>query len=116
MKIYIAGPMRDNEKAKYKHYNFDEFDRIEFMLIAQGHKVVSPAKIDRLFEGWDKYPPEGFITTKEDAARFLQRDLNAIQGCDAIFLMQNWSYSKGVELELAYAHALGLTILYEDCS
>jgi hypothetical protein len=113
MIIYLAGPMSNNEHASYENYNFDEFDRVRDELKILGHHPISPADIDRLFEGWDKYPPADFDPTREDVARFMRRDQNAIEGADAIYMMEGWEHSKGARDEFAHAEFLGKKIMYE---
>jgi nucleoside 2-deoxyribosyltransferase len=108
MIIYIAGPMTGHE-----NYNFDAFDKVRDYLKAAGHHPISPADIDRLYEGWKVYPPAGFVPTDDDRARFMRRDLNAIEGADAIYMMEGWENSKGARVELAYAEFLGKKIMYE---
>lgn len=108
MIFYLAGPMRG-----YKNYNFDAFDKLEKYLTDRGHHVVSPASIDRLFEGWNKYPPQDSNFTKNDCIRFMDRDLNAIQGCEAIYMMDGWEESTGAKVEKAYADFIGIDVYYE---
>lgn len=109
MRTYIAGPMRG-----YVRYNFDAFDLARDFLRGKGHTPISPADIDRLFEGWGKYPPPDFDMTPEKMKEIIERDLNALKGCDAIFMLKGWQDSKGARLELAYAEFLGLTVIYEE--
>ena len=114
MKIYIAAPMRDTERNKYLKYNFDAFDIVEARLKRYGHSVVSPVQLDRRFEGWGQYPPEDWQPSRADTIRILRRDLLAIEGCDAIYLMRGWQDSSGVRLELAWAENLGLLVFHEE--
>jgi hypothetical protein len=108
-KIYIAGPMRG-----HKHYNFSAFDDAEQYLKAQGYFPISPAQLDRMYEGWYPAPPEDIDFTPGDYRRMIRRDLNAIlDDCEAIYLLKGWENSKGAQLEKALAVFLGLEILYE---
>ena len=44
----------------------------------------------------------------------LKRDMVAIcDECTAIYMMSNWERSKGANVELALAKALGLDVFYE---
>jgi len=98
MKIYIAGPMSD-----YENHNFDEFDKASRFIAQRGHVPISPADIDRLCEGYEKYPSPDAEFDRCDRIRILNRDLNAISGCDAIYFLEGWSGSKGARAEKAYA-------------
>lgn len=117
-KVYIAGPMRSNAHKSYEGYNFDAFDKAEKLLRDLGMIPISPAAMDRLFEGYGKYPPLEETTgnkvyTQHSLLRFISRDLNAIGYCDAIYLLQGWEHSKGARVEFALAEFLGLEIIYE---
>ena len=108
--IYVAGCM---SSVGPPTWNFDAFDRAEDLLHLQGFKVFNPAEMDRVEEGWGKYPPEGFIPTKEDRIRFMKRDLAAIDQCTHIYMLKGWENSPGARTEKAYAEFLGLEILFE---
>ena len=101
--VYLAGPMRG-----YPDYNFPAFDRAERILRNRGYHPVSPAAMDRLFEGWGAAPPEGIAFTPQDCKRFILRDLVALMDCDAICCLPGWQDSKGAKLEVALAKFLGL--------
>jgi hypothetical protein len=112
-RIYIAGPMRG-----VPYYNFAEFDKARDLLISEGWGVVSPADMDRCagFDAlkcapdtdWTKVP-EGF--SFDDAVR---RDLEAVQTCDAIYLLCGWRDSKGARAERCVAEWKGLLLVYQD--
>ena len=108
MIIYIAGAMTGKE-----NFNFDAFDQVRDYLKANGHHPISPADIDRLYEGIDKYFPKNFSPTVEDCARYMRRDLNAIEGADAVYMMEGWEFSKGARVELAFAEFLGKKVMFE---
>jgi len=113
-KIYIAGPMRNNSFASYEHFNYDAFDKAAKALRAEGWVVISPTEIDRLHEGWGKYPPEDFAPTREFFIHCMRRDLAILlefHPGDAIFVLPGWFASKGAKAETALARALGLNIL-----
>ena len=107
MKIYLAGPMRGKP-----FYNFEEFFRIEQVLITQGHEVVNPARMDVEWLKanmevdddweWDKTPEEEFMKICEvfTLDECLKRDIEAITHCEAIVLMGDWKRSEGANKEL----------------
>jgi hypothetical protein len=109
-RIYIAGIMG---RVGAPTWNFDAFDAARDKLKADGWVPISPADMDRIYEGWGKYPKEGLVLTSEDKARFMKRDLAAIEICDAIYMLDGWKTSTGARLEHAYAQYIGLQIIEE---
>ena len=106
--IYVAGPMRG-----YENYNFDTFDRAATMLECEGWNVISPADLDRMYEGWSAYPPKGITFTREDYRRFILRDIHAIiENCDAVAFLPGWESSAGCKVEHAVAEFFSLDIIY----
>jgi nucleoside 2-deoxyribosyltransferase len=108
-KVYIAGPMRG-----YKNFNFDAFDAARAEVSALGYHPISPADMDRLYEGWGKYPPADFVPTKEDRIRFMRRDLAAIEESDAIYLLEGFEDSTGALDEMTHADFIGLELIYQE--
>jgi hypothetical protein len=106
--IYIAGPMRG-----YDNYNFDAFDSTEKRLKDEGYIVISPVVMDRLYEGWGKYPPDDFVPDEAFVKRCMKRDLDAIYDVDAIYMLKGWENSEGATAEYSLAKCLGKRILYE---
>lgn len=112
MKVYIAGPMRG-----IPLYNFPAFDAAASELRDEGHEVVNPADLDRdtgmdplaLPSDWDwnDLPPS------VDSNTFADRDLEALRGCDAIYLLKGWQQSTGAMAEYHVAKWRGLTLVYE---
>lgn len=113
MKIYIAGPMRG-----YKNFNKDNFNQAEEYLASQGYETVNPVKLDT---------QKGILLESEtgsvqDIPGFSQKmledivktDVEAILGCDGIYMMDGWKNSKGAQAEHAIAEWLGLKIIYEN--
>jgi len=108
-KIYVAGPMRG-----YEHFNFPAFDSATDRLRGLGYLVISPAEMDRSYEGWWPFPPEDVVFERHDYIRFMTRDLAALSVCDAIYLLPGWEKSKGARVEKAYAEFLNLEIIYQE--
>lgn len=105
-KIYIAGPMRG-----YNDFNFPAFDGMQTLLSKRGWVVISPTDLDRVFEGWCDYPPEG--STFPDPDPFIIRDVVALMQCDAIVMLCGWQHSVGATAEHAIAKWRGMEIYYE---
>ena len=92
MRIYVSGPMRG-----IPHYNFPAFDEAAEKIRLEGHKAINPADLDRemgfhpeeLPDNWDwnEYPPG------TDASEFVDRDLDALATCDAIYMLPGWEKS-----------------------
>jgi hypothetical protein len=98
----------------YENSNFDMFDRVAAYIKSTGHVPISPAEMDRFYEGWDKYPPYDVSTTKADMKRFITRDLEAILTCQGIYMLPGWEVSKGAIVERALAEFLELNIYFHE--
>jgi hypothetical protein len=92
--IYLAGPM----SGHYLH-NFPVFEVAAQALRAQGYEVVSPHELEAVDhdapKAWDYY---------------MRRALTSMMRCESLALLPGWSRSKGANLELHIARALGFTI------
>jgi hypothetical protein len=97
----------------YDKFNFPAFDAATERLNKQGLYVISPADLDRESEGWH-YPPEGIEFKTADQIKFMQRDIEALSNCDAIYMLKGWEDSKGARVEKAYAEYLDLHVFYEE--
>ena len=92
-----------------------------------GHEDTYEQRLDEAVEYVKKmYQDVYIITPKEIAERledyqpmkpkykdYLLADMEAIAHCDAIFMCRGWNDSYGCFAELAFAEAIGLTILYQ---
>lgn len=103
MRVYLAGPM-----SGYANYNFPAFDAKTLELRAFGFTVISPADIDR---------GHGFDGTQEADPEFVRRiileDLEALETCDAVFLLPGADRSKGAAVEVAAAQYWGIPVIRE---
>jgi hypothetical protein len=109
-RVYVAGPMRG-----IRFYNFGAFDAASAWLRVQGHDVVNPADLDR-DTGFDPYTlpnshdwsttPPGF-----DMKACRRRDLDALETCDAIYMLNGWWNSRGARAEKAHAEWIGLEVM-----
>lgn len=111
--IYIAGPMRGMPR-----FNFDAFDRARDQLVADGWDVISPADMDREHgfdvdgladDAADWWRPEslGF-----DLQAAIDRCLDAIAQCDAVYVLPGWRDSRGASAEVAVAKWRQLQIVF----
>lgn len=113
MRIYISGPMRG-----HRYYNFPAFDAAAEVIRRDGNKAINPADLDREMGfhpeelpddfDWSSFPPG------TDVAEFVDRDLDALATCDAIYMLKGWEQSKGATAEHAVAQWRGLTIFYPE--
>lgn len=89
MKIYIAGAITSDPEYKKK------FKDAEKDLRLRGHDVVSP-----IYHSGPTYKD------------YLIQGLAALSGCDAIYLLPDYTISPGAQLELRLATLLGIKVLY----
>lgn len=96
MKIYISGQITGLplEEARAK------FGKVENELIKQGYEVVNPLK--------------NGIPTNAPWEVHIAMDIVLLIGCQAIYLLPDWHYSKGATLERNVAELTGKEIIYEE--
>lgn len=86
MRIYISIPISglqiEQQRAKARE--------IAKKLKELGHEPVNP---------FDTPPPNGNLSDKEQYNYYIGEDLKRLLTCDAIFLCEGWSESKGCRLE-----------------
>lgn len=88
--IYLSGPM-----AGLPLFNYPAFEYAAAALRRQGHTVVSPHECGS--GTWEAC---------------MKRDIAAMMVCDTIALLPGWRESRGAQIELGLARALGYTIRY----
>lgn len=97
MKYYLSGKISNGGSEAS---TFDQFNEEETRLVAEGHEVFNPAKLE--VEGgasWEWY---------------LSRDLKYIyENRPTMFMLKGWEQSQGARLECEFAKLLGLTIEYK---
>ena len=91
MKVYIAGAISKN----LYHYQ-EEFSNAEQWLLGQGYEVINPAKNQG-------YSYKDYIDT----------GLFELMHCEAIYMLKGYEKSKGALLEIHYAIATDMKILYQ---
>ncbi|WP_097026159.1 DUF4406 domain-containing protein [Clostridium peptidivorans] len=92
MKIYIAGKI-----TGLKNYK-ENFYKVEKQLKEKGHLCMNPSIL-----------PEGFPWEI-----YMQICYTMIDACDAVYMLNNWTDSKGANLEFEYAKAKNKEIIYEQ--
>ena len=76
-----------------------KFSNAEEYLEKLGFDVVNPSTVD------------SSIISYND---LLWADLRILMSCDAIYMLDNWKFSKGATAEYYFANAIGLDILFEN--
>lgn len=95
MKIYISGKISGIENKA-----FEIFERAEEKLKLEGFDVVNPMKINHQHDNsWESY---------------MKEDIKSLCDCDAIYMLNNWSDSKGAKIELDLAMSLGLDVKFQE--
>ena len=94
-KVYISGKITGMESdAEIIFSKAEEFLKKEY------RAVVNPMKLNHDHDkSWESY---------------MKVCIKALCDCDVIYLLSNYSNSKGALMELAMAKDLGLEIIYEN--
>ena len=95
MKIYISGAISGTTDF------MERFAKAEKKLTEDGYSVVNPARVNAQL-------PED--TSYEE---YMKMCFCMLDMCEAIFVLQGWSKSFGVNRELGYAMAKDMIIMYE---
>lgn len=93
MKLYLAGPM-----SGLPEFNYPAFNEAAASLRVNGHEVINPAEND----GGD---------TSGTWAYYMRQDVQHILNVEGVAVLPGWRKSKGANLEVVLATALGLPIL-----
>lgn len=93
MKIYISGPISGYDIEERKR----AFGRVGEMLLAVLRcEVVNP--MEEQPEGWSW-------------ERYMERDLELLEGCDMMVQMRGWRESRGCRLEEQKAREIGMIVV-----
>ena len=93
-KIYISGPIKG-----YADGNIKAFKNAQIKLEGENYLVTNPFEIT----------PDTELTYEE----YMRYDIRALTFCDCIYMLKGFELSKGANLELNVAKAIGLKIIYE---
>ena len=86
--------------------NIAKAEEVSIGLIRAGFHVVTPHKNTA---GYEKYE-DGVLNRKT----WMDMCFNILMRCDAVYVMNNWKKSEGAKDEIAYAHKLGIPVIYEE--
>jgi len=94
-KIYISGKISGIEEEA-----LELFAKAESELQYKGFVMVNPMKLNHQHDkSWHSY---------------MKEDVKALCDCDAIYMLSNWTDSKGAIIEHTIAMYLGLKVLYQN--
>lgn len=96
--VYLSGPM-----TGYDHLNEPEFVRVAGQIRDSGLTVYSPIE-HPIIAAHTTNNPDGY-------RYYLPPDVQAVCKSRAIALLKGWSASKGAQIELAVARAIGMPVL-----
>lgn len=91
MKIYISGAITNNPNYK------EQFAAAEAELRSAGHEVKNPAR-----------------NTGNNYKEYIDKGLMQEMQCEAIYMLPGYEKSTGAMLELHYAKAVGMKIMYQQ--
>lgn len=95
IKVYISGKISGIENEAQKL-----FEKAEKELQSKEFEVVNPMKLNHQHDkSWHS---------------FMKEDIKALCDCDAIYMLSNWTNSKGAIIEHTIAIYLGLKVHYES--
>lgn len=97
MVYYLSGPM-----TGLPEHNFPAFREATAWLRRAGKTVVSPHELD---EG------EDFAPGAMPWSYYLRRDLRQLTLCNVVAVLDGWENSKGAQLEVHVARALGMPVV-----
>lgn len=93
-KVYISGKITGIEQ--YAPLLFAE---AELTLIEEGFEVVNPTTLKHEHDlTWSSY---------------MKECIKALTDCDMIYMLGNWTDSRGADIERRIAIDLGMTVIYE---
>ena len=91
MKVYIAGKVTGLPSGEV----FTKFGQAEFWLKHNGHEVVNPMRLCSAGWSWGKC---------------MRVCIAEMMKCDAICLLQDWSSSRGAQMEYYVAQMLEMNV------
>lgn len=99
MKVYISGKITGLEENEA----IDLFSKAEEALMEKGHETINPFTINH--ESHDK-----------SWHGYMRADVKALCDCEAIYMLSNWTDSKGAIIEHTIAMHLGIKVYYQTPS
>ena len=114
MKVYISGKIGEEVISDATRR---KFARAEEMLRAKGYKVFNPASESYQAAIEVSYKiAKATVHIDETMGRYayiLQKDIWALEECDAVYFLDDWDKSPGANVEHSYAMAVGKKLLWQ---
>lgn len=106
MKVYISGKIGEEVLSEDTR---NKFAKAETLLHDLGFDVFNPTT-----SGLGHRAEELAVKNGTDFyTEIMKLDIDALRGCDIIYLLLDWKDSPGAKVEKAEAERLGLSIWYE---
>lgn len=99
--IYVAGAYKGDVAS-----NIIKAEAVSIALIRNGWHVFTPHKNTA---GYEQY--EDDLLNK---STWIEMDLNTLDRCDALYIMDNWRISSGTQGEIAFAQKRDIPIFWEE--
>lgn len=117
MKVYISGKIGEEVISDATR---QKFARAEKMLEAKGYDVFNPTDPEWQFiqsRCFDREKGNELFTympmPNDWYSYILLKDLRKLALCDAIYMLADWEYSPGSNVELDFAQATGKKLFWE---
>jgi hypothetical protein len=94
-KIYISGKISQLTESEAQLL----FENAEKVCTEMGYEPVNPMKLNHDHDkSWEMY---------------MREDIRQMMDCEAIYMLSNWSFSKGAKIEYDLACNLGFKVIHE---
>ncbi len=97
-RVYISGPISGYDLEERRQ----AFAKVDHELRNYGYKPVNP-----VLEA-DLHPDD------KTTHQHMRRDIMLLMQCDAIYMMEKWTHSKGCFVEMMVATSIGLPVFFEE--
>lgn len=100
-RVYISGRMGGLTREQWRK-NFNDAE-LELILIHGYHpkNIINPAKLIDIFQSLDY-------------GTYLNIDLCLVDGCETIYMLNDWMESKGAKMEYCRARSKGKKIMFQE--
>jgi nucleoside 2-deoxyribosyltransferase len=98
--IYVSGKYTNGIISK----NIDDAEAVAVQLMRNGFDVICPHKNTAFYEKYEDIPYE----------KYIEMDLNILERCDVIYMMDNWKESNGAKIEMQYAMDKGMPVIFGE--
>lgn len=96
--VYISGKITGLTEEEFTK----NFEAAEQFLKSQGHQTMNPVTLC------------AELPKDSTWAEYMALCLRGLMNCSAIYMLRNWSDSKGARVERAVAFELGLPVIYQS--